>query len=902
MTKRLLELEPTSLFGDEAILTHLSGREELSRPFDFMLSIASTNEKIKPEQIIGQPLAVRIHRDDEEPRYIHGYVSSFWAGDTFAPENGKKPFRMYRVRIVPWLWFTSRASRCFIYHPEKAEKSIQDVLDAVVKRVKEYGHVVPELESANAKILGKRKVEHCVQYRETDFNFLSRTLERYGIFYYFKFANNKHTLILSDQLNYPNAPEAEVKYPHSSDTRGREDIITSWEHAYEFVTGKWEQTDYDFIHPSTDLKVNAQKHSSITLKNNDAYEYYEYPGEYIKKDDGEAEASVRLEAEETRFNTVTGSSHCKTFSPGYCFKLTEHLNCKDEKGKAYLLTSVVHSASQPGPFTSETQAAIYSNSFTCIPRDSQYRPPRSTPQPLLSSVQTAVVVGPLGEEIYTDQYGRVKVQFHWDREGNKDENTSCWVRVSQEWAGKGWGGMKIPRVGHEVIVNFLEGDPDQPIIVGSVYNAENMPHYDLPKYKTLSYIKTHSTPKAQGFNELRFEDKAKKEQVFIHSQKRYDLRARGSMYETCGGSRQEVIGLKDPGNPGGNLTVTVAGCHDFHIKEAEYIGVDQKLNEAVKGEVVEDYQSSLFTMVGTKSSLNAQEIIMEAKTKISLKVGASCIVIEPSLITIAAAMVKINSGGFGVETGDPVIDDPLDAELSDNGEPGYLDRPRTGGGRGGRNRRQLKSQHHAYPPRPGEDAKMTAIRNKLKDSATGRRALEIYERYGVKSTFNTGVGGGYEDDSNSMNLDPAWGDFNNTAFVHEMHHAQMNNEHTSADIKNQSKPDYVDTLMKEESTADALANQTAKELKDAGKPQTNQPPNNASYDAGYKKGVDAAKAANPNASPEELDAAGKKEAQKQVYEDYKNGKVTPSDIGGVKQPPYPQYYGNAWDANHPGGK
>ena len=437
MTKRLLELEPASLFGADAILTHLSGREELSRPFDFMLTIASPNEKIKPEQIIGQPLAVRIDRDDQEPRYIHGYVSSFWAGNTFVAENGKNMFRMYRVRIVPWLWFMTRAARCFIYHPEKAEKSIQDVLDAVVKRVKEYGHVVPELESGNAKILGKRKVEHCVQYRETDFNFLSRTLERYGIYYYFKFVNNKHTLILSDQLNYPNAPEAEVKYPNSADTNIGVDIITSWEHAYEFVTGKWEQTDYDFIHPSTDRKVSAQKHSSITLKNNSAYELYDFPGEYVKKDDGETEATVRLEAEETRFNTVIGTSHCKTFSPGYCFKLIEHLNCKDEKGKSYLITSVQHTATQSGPFTSGNQPASYSNSFMCIPKDSQYRPPRTTPQPLLSSVQTAVVVGPPGEEIYTDEYGRVKVQFHWDREGKKDENTSCWLRVCQVHAGKG---------------------------------------------------------------------------------------------------------------------------------------------------------------------------------------------------------------------------------------------------------------------------------------------------------------------------------------------------------------------------------------------------------------------------------------------------------------------------------
>ena len=265
MVKRLLELEPTNLFGEEAVLTSLSGSEELSRPFDFMLTIASTNDKIKPEQIIGKPLAVRINRDEAEPRYIHGYVNSFWAGNSVNSDSGPRTFRMYRVRIVPWLWFMSRASRCFIYHPEKAEKSIQDVLDAVVKRVKEYGHVVPELESGNAKILGKRKVEHCVQYRETDLNFLSRTLERYGVYYYFKYANDKHTLILSDQLNYPNAPEAEVKYPHSNDVRDGADVVTGWEHAYEFVSGKWEQTDYDFIHPSTKLKVSAQKHSSITL-------------------------------------------------------------------------------------------------------------------------------------------------------------------------------------------------------------------------------------------------------------------------------------------------------------------------------------------------------------------------------------------------------------------------------------------------------------------------------------------------------------------------------------------------------------------------------------------------------------------------------------------------------------
>ncbi len=634
MTKRLLELEPTSLFGDEAILTHLSGREELSRPFDFMLTIASPNEKIKPDQIIGQPLAVRINRDDQEPRYIHGYVSSFWAGNTFAHENGKNMFRMYRVRIVPWLWFMSRASRCFIYHPEKAEKSIQDILDAVVKRVKEYGHVVPELESANAKILGKRKVEHCVQYRETDFSFLSRTLERYGIFYYFRFANNKHTLVLSDQLNYPNAPEAEVKYPHSSDTRSGEDIVTSWEHAYEFVTGKWEQTDYDFIHPSTDLKVNAQKHSSITLKNNTAYEHYEYPGEYIKKDDGEAEASVRLEAEETRFNIVTGTSYCKTFSPGYCFKLTEHLNCKDEKGKAYLLTSVSHSASQPGPLTSDSQGATYSNSFTCIPKDSQYRPPRSTPQPLLSSVQTAVVVGPPGEEIYTDQYGRVKVQFHWDREGKKDENTSCWVRVCQVHAGKGFGGIDIPRVGEEVVISFLEGDMDCPLITGRVYHKESMPPFGLPAAKTVSGMKT-KTYKGKGHNEMSMNDTPGKEKIIVHAQ--YDMATTVQHDHTV---------------------QIVTGKHTFDVDAgtAAY---------TVKGAVTELFQATQSTTVETSIDIqtNKSHIHVESPKEIVLTVGASSITLTPDTITINTPNIVLE-GTTKINGSSPKITFAADAEAT----------------------------------------------------------------------------------------------------------------------------------------------------------------------------------------------------------------------------------------------
>ncbi|MFO1064070.1 MAG: type VI secretion system tip protein TssI/VgrG [Pirellulales bacterium] len=522
MTKRLLEIENAELFGRDAILVSMSGREEISTPFEFMLSIASPKENVKPEDVIGRPLAVRIDRGSDEPRYVHGYISHLWAGDYSRLDAGKGiPCRMYRVRLVPWIWFMTRAARCFIYLPEKKEKSIQEVFDALIKRVKAYGHIETWHDASSASILKSRKVEHCVQYRESDFNFLSRTLERYGGYYYFKHEKDKHTLVLSDKSNYPIAVEKEVEYPKSAGGQTNRDHITAWEHAYEFVSGKWEQTDYDFLQPSTSLKVNTPKHGSIPLKNNAGYELYDYANDYFQKEDGKAEADRRMEEEEARFNTVQGASICKTFTAGYTYKLTLHHSCLSEQGKSFLLTSVSHSAVQPGPFTSQSSEARYSNSFTCVPSEIQFRSPRRTPHPVLASVQTAVVVGPKGEEIYTDEYGRVKVQFHWDREGKRDENTSCWIRVSQAHAGRGFGGIDIPRVGEEVVVSFLEGDLDRPLITGRVYHKEAMPPFALPGEKTRSGMKT-KTYKGAGYNELSMDDTPGKEQIRIHGQYNLD--------------------------------------------------------------------------------------------------------------------------------------------------------------------------------------------------------------------------------------------------------------------------------------------------------------------------------------------------------------------------------------------
>ncbi len=531
MNTRLLEMSPTNIFGDDAILVQLDGHEEISRPFEFFLEIASPESALRPEDVIGKLLTVRIDRGEEKPRFINGYISHFAAGD-FSETLDKKslPFRQYQIRLVPWIAFMQYASRSFVYLPEKLEKSIHDVLDEVVNRVRSYSHVEPWIKTNSARILKSRKVEHCVQYQETDLNFLSRTLEQYGVYYYFEHEDGKHTLVLSDMPNYPDCDQARIELPNTPSSREREGYLTSWRHAYEFVSGRFEQCDYNFKNPSGNLKVQTSAHSRVALTNNSSYELYDYPGTYQQAEDGETEAVRRLELEEIRYDTIHGSSVCRCFTPGYCFKIVKHHSCEDEEGKSYLLTSVHHSASQPGEFTGSGGEVSYQNHFTCVPKDSQYRPPRIAHRPVLNSVQTAKVVG--NGDIDPDEFGRVKVHFYWDREGEGNIDTSCWIRVSQSWAGASWGTMQIPHVGQEVVVAFLNGDPDYPIIVGRVYNAEQEVPMPLPDEKTRSVLRDY------GGNETVMEGKAGYQ--FIHTKQ-----SCGNEFLMDGGSGQEKIELRD---------------------------------------------------------------------------------------------------------------------------------------------------------------------------------------------------------------------------------------------------------------------------------------------------------------------------------------------------------------------
>ena len=374
-------------------------------------------------------------------------------------------------------------------------------------------------------------------------------------------------------------------------------------------------------------------------------EHYDFPGEYAQRfdgvdstggdqtgklqkvfDDRRRVAEIRQQEIDVAYRTSKGTSDCCALTGGYRFEMTDH--SVSENNCLHVLINVQTEAVQtPSYISDENIANPYVVSFSSIPfadnpQKAPFRPLRKTPKPVVYGNQTAFVVGPAGEEIFTDKYGRVKVQFHWDRDGRNDAASSCWLRVATSIAGNKWGMMHIPRIGQEVVVAFMEGDPDQPLIVGSVYNPQTMPHYELPKFKALSYYKSRTSPDdGKGFNEIRFEDKQGKEQVFIHSQKRMDTRVRGSFYETCGGNRQEVIGVRTDNQPGGNLAITVGGNYDLHVKDSMYVGIDGKLNHTVKGDEIKNVQANYARIVTGKSELNAREIILEAMSKISLKVG-----------------------------------------------------------------------------------------------------------------------------------------------------------------------------------------------------------------------------------------------------------------------------------------
>lgn len=526
--QRARPIEITTPLGDDVLLfQRMTATEELGRMFRFDLDLMSKDPSLKFEKILGQNVTIRLDLPHNQRRYFNGYVSRFSQVGTSGI------YHAYRATVHPWLWFLTRTADCRIFQ----NKTVPDIIKEVFR---DHGFT----DIKEALFAQYRTWEYCVQYRETDFNFVSRLMEQEGIYYFFTHEQNKHTLVLADAMNshepFPGFEQI-TYYPPENHRHRPEEHIFDWSLSQEVKPGIYALNDFDFKQP----KANLQVKSSISRKHDRAsMEIYDYPGEYVTSTEGEAYVRTRVEELQAEFERTHGQANARGIAVGSVFKLQGYP--RSDQNREYLVVSATHvltsDAFDSAPALNESE--IYSCSFTALHIQETFRPARQTPKPMVQGPQTAVVVGPAGEEIYVDKFGRVKVQFHWDRYGKRDENSSCWVRTSQLWAGTQWGGIHLPRIGQEVIIQFLEGDPDQPIITGRVYNNDNMPPYALPANATQSGIKSRSSKggNAGNFNEFRFEDKKGSEEVYLHGEKNWTILIENDKNQSIGHDETMSVG------------------------------------------------------------------------------------------------------------------------------------------------------------------------------------------------------------------------------------------------------------------------------------------------------------------------------------------------------------------------
>lgn len=496
---RLLAIE-TALGPNALAIRTMSLHEQLSQPFQIEVELSSEAGEINLDDVVGHEASIRLDCGARDKRFFHGIVNRM------AQVTNVGGHAHYRASIVPWLWFLTRTSDCRIFQ----NLSVPAIIEQIFK---DLGFADYQLH------LGQHEPkEYCVQYRETSFNFVSRLMEQEGIYYYFQHQADKHTLMLVDSISghKPCPGYAEIPFHELERGAAQREVITEWREEKDVQSVAYGLRDFDFQKPKTPLEVLARK----PRKHGQAvFEMFDYPGEYLAHGDGERLADVRLDELQSQGHLLHGRASARGLTAGGTFALKGHPR-PDQNGE-YLITAASLQV-DAGEYASGPQAGeFFTCRFSAIPKDQQFRPPRVTPKPIVQGPQTAIVVGPAGEEIHTEKHGCVKVHFHWDRHDHSDENSSCWIRVSQTWAGKEWGTIHIPRMGQEVIVEFLEGDPDRPIITGRVYNADQMPPYALPANKTQSGIKSRSSKAgaSANFNQIRFEDKKGSEEINIHAEK-----------------------------------------------------------------------------------------------------------------------------------------------------------------------------------------------------------------------------------------------------------------------------------------------------------------------------------------------------------------------------------------------
>ena len=638
------DISVTSALADDALLFHsMSGTEQLGRLSEYRVQLSSAKKDIRIGDVLGKPMGVHINLAGGGVRHFNGVVTRFRSNGW--DNHGAS----YEAVVHPWLWLLTRASNCRIFQ----DMSVPDIV-AEVCGAPAYGGLVDL--SAGALSGSYAKLPYCVQYRETDFNFVRRLLEGAGIYFFFTHDADKHTMVLADSYGaHVPIPGDALKFS-SEDRRVSTDdeMVYAWSASGEIESSAFTLNDFDFEKAAASNSGGLLVKSTIAAPfEQSAFEMFDYPGGYTLAAEGTALARGRMESLHGQGERIDATSNARALCTGGLFKLAEHP--RDDQNRIYLVTEAdyaikgVDYRTGGGGIDFQVTIAAIGNAFA-------FRPLPVARKPVVQGPQTAMVVGKAGEEIWTDKYGRVKVQFHWDRLGKDDEKSSCWVRVSQSWAGKGWGTMFIPRIGMEVVVEFLEGDPDRPLITGCVYNSDALPPYALPAEQTKSTLKSNSSKGGEGYNELRFEDKKGSEEVFVQAEKDYNrvvknndtlkvgfekadkgdqtIDIKNDQAVTIGNDQRETVKNDQTIDIGNDRKETVKNDQTVEIGNDDKETVKNNQTVAIGGEQKIDVDGAQKVKVGTT-------IAIEAGTSIELKVGGSSIKIEAAKITIKSAQIEI---------------------------------------------------------------------------------------------------------------------------------------------------------------------------------------------------------------------------------------------------------------------
>ena len=621
-----------ALADDVLLFKELHGSEELGRLFEWRVQMLSHKDDIAIADVLGKSMTISVDLPEGGKRHFNGLVTRF------ASTGWRDDFATYEAVLHPALWLLTRSSNCRIFQ----EMTALDIVKAVWSDAV-YGGLIA-FDSKGSATCATRS--YCVQYRESDFNFVCRLLEEEGIYFYFTHGASAHTMVLADSYggHSPIGGYGAVKFRGEGSREISEESVTGWAPRGEIQASAYALNDFDFekaaASNSGGLKVKATIASAFSQP---AYEQYDYPGLYNVAATGTTLARARMEAIHGQCEQIGARSTARGLVCGGIFGLTEHP--RSDQNRDYLVTGAGYDIVGEEFWSGGSDSGMLFNcQFTAIGKAHSYRPQPLMRKPSVQGPQTAMVVGKAGEEIWTDKYGRVKVQFHWDRLGKEDENSSCWVRVAQNWAGKGWGTMFIPRIGMEVVVSFLEGDPDRPLITGCVYNADAMPPYDLPAEATKSVVKTNSSKGGEGYNEIRLEDKKDAEEIYVQAEK--------DMKRVVKNNDSLKVGFekKDKGDQ------TIEICNDqgidvgndrkLHVKHDQTTDIDNDLTVHIKNNETRTVDKDQTVKVdGDQAVTVAKSIAIEANTSIELKVGGSSIKIEPAKITIKSATIAIEASG-----------------------------------------------------------------------------------------------------------------------------------------------------------------------------------------------------------------------------------------------------------------